>query len=272
MGASTDLTLTPRPVYHADGRKSPDCYTVPPALRDELTAELGPFPLFQYWGPTASIASSEWIGRAAERVLRRERPELTLVYLPHLDYDLQRFGPDSPQAVEAARAVDAVAGRLIETARADGVERRRALGVRDHRGAPAGRRQPRAPARGLPRRLHAGRHGVPRSLDLARLRRRRPPGRARLRQGRRARSRRARPPGRPRGRRRGARRRGQEGGRPRPRALGRARPRRRSRTPGSPTTTGSTTSARPTSRARSRSTASRATTRPSSSSTRTTRA
>jgi predicted AlkP superfamily pyrophosphatase or phosphodiesterase len=122
MGATTDVTLTPRPVYHADGRKSPDCYTIPPALRDELTAELGEFPLFQYWGPTASIASSEWIGKAAERVLRRERPELTLVYLPHLDYDLQRFGPDSAQAVEAARAVDAVAGRLIETARADGVE------------------------------------------------------------------------------------------------------------------------------------------------------
>lgn len=61
MGATTDITLTPRPVYHADGRKSPDCYTVPSSLRDDLTAELGPFPLFQYWGPTAAIDSSEWI-------------------------------------------------------------------------------------------------------------------------------------------------------------------------------------------------------------------
>src|SRR5262249_7983368 len=26
MGASTDITVTPRPVYHDDGRKSPDCY------------------------------------------------------------------------------------------------------------------------------------------------------------------------------------------------------------------------------------------------------
>jgi predicted AlkP superfamily pyrophosphatase or phosphodiesterase len=122
MGATTDLTLTPRPVYHADGRKSPDCYTAPASLRTELHAELGPFPLFQYWGPTASIASSEWIGKAAERVLVGKAPDLTLVYLPHLDYDLQRFGPDSPEAIEAARAVDAVAGRLVDVARGQGDE------------------------------------------------------------------------------------------------------------------------------------------------------
>jgi hypothetical protein len=52
MGASTDITVTPRPIYHSDGRKSPDCYVRPPALHDELTAELGAFPLFHYWGPT----------------------------------------------------------------------------------------------------------------------------------------------------------------------------------------------------------------------------
>jgi predicted AlkP superfamily pyrophosphatase or phosphodiesterase len=120
MGAATDLTLTPRPVYHADGRKSPDCYTRPPALHDELTAELGTFPLFQYWGPTASIRSTQWIAGAATRVLERHRPDLSLVYLPHLDYDLQRYGPDSPQAVQAARDLDRVAGSLIASARTAG--------------------------------------------------------------------------------------------------------------------------------------------------------
>lgn len=120
MGASTDLTLTPRPVYHADGRKSPDCYTFPPKLREELTAELGPFPLFQYWGPTASIKSSKWISAAAERVLIKENPDMTLVYLPHLDYDLQRFGPGSSEVVEAAREVDQVAGNLVDLARERG--------------------------------------------------------------------------------------------------------------------------------------------------------
>jgi predicted AlkP superfamily pyrophosphatase or phosphodiesterase len=120
MGAATDIVLTPRPVYHADGRKSPDCYTVPGSLRDELTRTLGPFPLFSYWGPTAGIASSQWIGQAAAHVLRTAGPDLTLVYLPHLDYDLQRFGPGSTQAVDAARAVDRVAGDVIDVARARG--------------------------------------------------------------------------------------------------------------------------------------------------------
>jgi predicted AlkP superfamily pyrophosphatase or phosphodiesterase len=116
MGASTDILVTPRPVYHADGRKSPDCYTVPAGLHDELTAELGPFPLFQYWGPTASIASSSWIVAAARRVLTRSHPDLLLVYLPHLDYDLQRYGPEGPEAIAAARQADAVLAPLLDDA------------------------------------------------------------------------------------------------------------------------------------------------------------
>ena len=110
MGASTDLTVTPRPIYYSDGRKEPDCYTDPPELHDRLTAELGTFPLFTYWGPTAGIKSSAWIAAAARSIVGRDRPNLTLVYLPHLDYDLQRYGPDAPQAVTAAQAIDAVAG------------------------------------------------------------------------------------------------------------------------------------------------------------------
>lgn len=117
MGASTDITVTPRPVYHADGRKSPDCYVRPPDLHDELTAELGTFPLFHYWGPTASITSSRWIVAAARRVLRIDRPELTMVYLPHLDYDLQRFGPSGPAATAAAAELDACLSPLLDDAR-----------------------------------------------------------------------------------------------------------------------------------------------------------
>ncbi|PXY24446.1 alkaline phosphatase family protein [Prauserella flavalba] len=120
MGATTDFTVTPRPIYHADGRKSPDCYARPPQLHDALTDELGPFPLFQYWGPTASIASTRWIVAASRRLLRTDGPDLLLVYVPHLDYDLQRFGPDSPQAVAAARAVDAELGPLLADAQAAG--------------------------------------------------------------------------------------------------------------------------------------------------------
>jgi predicted AlkP superfamily pyrophosphatase or phosphodiesterase len=116
MGASTDITVTPRPIYHADGRKSPDAYVRPPGLHDELTGALGEFPLFQYWGPTASLRSSEWIVGAARKVLTEHHPDLLLVYVPHLDYDLQRFGPDGPAAVRAAREVDDALAPLLATA------------------------------------------------------------------------------------------------------------------------------------------------------------
>ncbi len=76
MGARADVTATPRPVYHADGRKDPDFYVRPPELHEEWQAELGTFPLFNYWGPTAGIASSEWIVRAAQLVQRTRQPDL----------------------------------------------------------------------------------------------------------------------------------------------------------------------------------------------------
>jgi predicted AlkP superfamily pyrophosphatase or phosphodiesterase len=120
MGADVDWTVTPRPVYRADGRKEPDCYTDPPQLHRTLTSELGTFPLFQFWGPGAGIASSRWIAGAARHVMRVHQPDLTLVYLPHLDYDLQRFGPYGPEAAAAARELDAVIGPLLDDAAARG--------------------------------------------------------------------------------------------------------------------------------------------------------
>ncbi|GAA1055305.1 alkaline phosphatase family protein [Agromyces luteolus] len=122
MGASTDLTVTPRPIYHADGRKSPDFYARPPVLHDELRDALGEFPLFQYWGPTASIRSTQWIVDATRQVLDRpDAPDLTMAYLPHLDYDLQRFGPDAPEAARAAADLDRAMTPLLDQADAQGV-------------------------------------------------------------------------------------------------------------------------------------------------------
>src|SRR3954469_14171489 len=120
MGSSTDLTVTPRPIYHADGAKSPDCYTFPPALHDNLTGPLGEFPLFFYRGPTANIKSTKWIADAAKIVLDNEQLDMLLVYLPHLDYDHQRFGPAGSEALQAARELDDVCGDLIDHARARG--------------------------------------------------------------------------------------------------------------------------------------------------------
>ncbi|WP_437962902.1 nucleotide pyrophosphatase/phosphodiesterase family protein (plasmid) [Sorangium sp. So ce119] len=120
MYSSADYAVTPRPIYWADGLKLPDIYTEPASLRDELVFRLGEFPLFNFWGPNADIRSTEWIARCARHVYDTRRPTLTLVYLPHLDYNLQRLGPDHPEIKNDLRAVDAVCGELIEHVQKDG--------------------------------------------------------------------------------------------------------------------------------------------------------
>ncbi len=122
MYADVDWSMTPRPSYPADGRKVFDSYSQPADLRDRLQQKLGVFPLPRFWGPMADIASTSWIVDATIDVLREERPSLTLAYLPHLDYNLQRLGPDDPRLAEDIRQVDAQAGRLIDAARAAGAE------------------------------------------------------------------------------------------------------------------------------------------------------
>jgi predicted AlkP superfamily pyrophosphatase or phosphodiesterase len=120
MYSTADVAVTPRPMYPADGRKLPDVYTEPPELREELQGKLGTFPLFRFWGPAADASSSRWIAACARHVFTTRRPTLTLVYLPHLDYDLQRLGPGHPRLARALREVDAVAGELIDLAQRDG--------------------------------------------------------------------------------------------------------------------------------------------------------
>jgi predicted AlkP superfamily pyrophosphatase or phosphodiesterase len=122
MYGDAEWSMTPRPSYPADGRKVLDSWSRPPELRDHLQRKLGVFPLLRFWGPGANIDSTRWIADAALDVLATERPTLTLVYLPHLDYDLQRFGPHDPRARQALRDVDAQAGRLIDAADRIGAE------------------------------------------------------------------------------------------------------------------------------------------------------
>jgi predicted AlkP superfamily pyrophosphatase or phosphodiesterase len=120
MYSTADYTVTPRPLYPADGRKIPDIYTQPSGLRSELTDRLGVFPLFHFWGPAADITSSRWIADCARHIYDTRRPTLTLVYLPHLDYNLQRLGSRDPALRGDLMAIDAVCGELIEPFRRDG--------------------------------------------------------------------------------------------------------------------------------------------------------
>jgi predicted AlkP superfamily pyrophosphatase or phosphodiesterase len=120
MYSTATYAVTPRPMYPADGRKLPDIYTEPPELRAELQGRLGTFPLFNFWGPTADITSSRWIADCARHVYDTRRPTLTLVYLPHLDYNLQRLGPRHPDLRKDLVAIDAICGELIRHVRRDG--------------------------------------------------------------------------------------------------------------------------------------------------------
>ena len=120
MYATADFAVTPRPQYPADGRKLPDVYAEPPGLRAELQGQFGTFPLFNFWGPRANLVSTEWIARSALHVWQTRRPTLTLVYLPHLDYDLQRLGPEHPRIAEEVAAVDAACEPLLSAAEKSG--------------------------------------------------------------------------------------------------------------------------------------------------------
>ena len=120
MHSTVDYSITVRPMYPADGRKIPDIYTQPSEWRDNLNDRLGSFPLFKFWGPLANIESSQWIEKATLLTLAEKNPTLTLVYLPHLDYCLQKYGPASAEVKTELLAIDALCGNLIKAAKASG--------------------------------------------------------------------------------------------------------------------------------------------------------
>lgn len=113
MYSSVDYAVTPRPLYPSDGRKLPDIHSQPMELRDRLQKELGQFPLFSFWGPNANIESSKWIAEASKKVDEWFNPTLNLIYLPHLDYALQKFGIDFDKIGDELRAIDALCEDLI---------------------------------------------------------------------------------------------------------------------------------------------------------------
>ncbi len=132
MYSTVDWSVTPRPMYPADGRKVFDIYAWPYELRTALKRDLGEFPFAGFWGPAAGVQSpqgapdcaSRWIAASAKWVEEHHHPTLSLVYLPHLDYNLQRFGPRTrsgtgsvdlnPQIVPDLRAIDSLVGELLD--------------------------------------------------------------------------------------------------------------------------------------------------------------
>ena len=122
MYSSADWSVTPRPMYPTDGRKIFDVYTHPLSMRDNIKNDLGDFPFHSFWGPAAGIKSSQWIAESAKWIEDKQSPDLNLVYLPHLDYNLQRLGPSDYSIEKDLIEIDKVVGDLIEYYSTRGVQ------------------------------------------------------------------------------------------------------------------------------------------------------
>jgi predicted AlkP superfamily pyrophosphatase or phosphodiesterase len=120
QGAAVDVSVTPKPWYGVDGNKVFGITGTPHGLTERLERDLGPFPFQTFWGPMSGLPSTQWIARCAAEVVRSERPHLTLVYLPHLDYDPQRFGPSATDMPRHVKDLDDACEPLLDAARAIG--------------------------------------------------------------------------------------------------------------------------------------------------------
>ncbi len=105
-GAAADFIVTPAPIHEPDGTTKLWCYSKPEGLYQQLLDEFGHFPLQHYWGPLSNIESTRWILRGAAWLVEKHAPNFHWIYIPHLDYAMQKFGPNSPQSTAALAELD----------------------------------------------------------------------------------------------------------------------------------------------------------------------
>jgi predicted AlkP superfamily pyrophosphatase or phosphodiesterase len=139
MYSGVDYSITPRPIYRADGGKIFDIYSWPYSIREEIKKDLGEFPFFGFWGPGAGVrtpqgpadCATRWIAESAKWIEQKYSPELNLIYLPHLDHNLQRHGPFAggaggrkinPAILPDLNAIDDIVGDLIDSFRGRDVQ------------------------------------------------------------------------------------------------------------------------------------------------------
>ncbi|HEY2783791.1 MAG TPA: nucleotide pyrophosphatase/phosphodiesterase family protein [Fimbriiglobus sp.] len=122
QGAAVDISVTPKPWYGVDGNKAFGISGTPNGYTDDLESKLGKFPFPAFWGPTAGRPSTDWIARCAAEVMKEKRPDLTFVYLPHLDYEPQRRGPSGCDMAKQVKELDDCCEPLLDAAKAVGAE------------------------------------------------------------------------------------------------------------------------------------------------------
>jgi predicted AlkP superfamily pyrophosphatase or phosphodiesterase len=117
VASDNDVILTPAPIHLHHGGMIQSCYSRPSDLNADLVREVGRFNLMGYWGPFTSAKSSRWIAQATVHVLERFAPDLALTYLPHMDYNQQRWGPSDPRMARDLAETDACVGEILTVAR-----------------------------------------------------------------------------------------------------------------------------------------------------------
>ena len=123
LGNDSDVILSPAPIHKHHGGMIQDVYSRPDGLYERICRSIGrSFKLSHYWGPRASRKATDWIAEATIEVMREPGPDLLLTYLPHLDYDLQRSGPDSTAAADALNQLAEHLARLRTAAEDSGYE------------------------------------------------------------------------------------------------------------------------------------------------------
>jgi predicted AlkP superfamily pyrophosphatase or phosphodiesterase len=120
QGADVEYSITPKPHYGADGNKAFGIASTPEALGSAIEKRIGPFPFQHFWGPHSGLKSTAWISQCAAEVIKENTPELTLVYLPHLDYEPQRRGPSGCDMAKHVAELDDACAPVLDAAKQAG--------------------------------------------------------------------------------------------------------------------------------------------------------
>ncbi len=117
MRGAADVVITPKPEHTPDGKTLTACWSSPDHLYRDMANKLGPFPLHTYWGPMSSLPATQWIINSAAEIWQANMADVHLVYIPLLDYNLQRFGPGHESVKQDLVALDKLLAPLVEMAR-----------------------------------------------------------------------------------------------------------------------------------------------------------
>ena len=101
IGEDVDVLVSPAHIHKHEGGSILYRYAQPPEADAALRARNGAFPLHRYWGPIAHPKAGDAC-LADFLAMQAAFPcDVAFLYLPTLDYDAQRFGPDDPRGERA---------------------------------------------------------------------------------------------------------------------------------------------------------------------------